>query len=66
MPKVDWHGVYPAATTQFRSDESIDFDATARHLEVMLKAGIHGLVLLGSVGKTRLSTMARRLISWSA
>ncbi|MBI4908719.1 MAG: dihydrodipicolinate synthase family protein [Acidobacteria bacterium] len=51
MPRVNWRGVYPAATTQFRPDESIDFDATARHLEVMLKAGIHGLVLLGSVGE---------------
>jgi dihydrodipicolinate synthase/N-acetylneuraminate lyase len=25
--KVNWHGVYPAATTQFKPDESIDFDA---------------------------------------
>lgn len=48
---MNWRGVYPAATTQFRDDESIDFDATAKHLEVMLAAGIHGLVLLGSVGE---------------
>lgn len=49
--KVKWHGVYPAATTQFRPDESIDFDATARHLDVMVKAGVHGMILLGSVGE---------------
>lgn len=49
---VNWHGVYPAATTQFRGpDFSIDFEATARHLETMIKAGVHGMILLGSVGE---------------
>ena len=49
--KPKWHGVYPAATTQFKPDESIDFDATARHLDTMVKAGVHGMILLGSVGE---------------
>lgn len=48
---VTWQGVFPALTTQFNSDESINLDATARHLEAMIKAGIHGVVLLGSVGE---------------
>jgi dihydrodipicolinate synthase/N-acetylneuraminate lyase len=48
---VQWHGVYPALTTQFRDDESIDIDATAKHLEHMIRAGIHGVILLGSVGE---------------
>ncbi len=50
MP-VSWNGVFPAATTQFFPDESIDLKATARHLDIMIKAGISGLVLLGSVGE---------------
>jgi 4-hydroxy-tetrahydrodipicolinate synthase len=49
--KVNWSGVYPAATTQFRIDETIDFESTARHLETMIKAGVHGMILLGSVGE---------------
>ncbi len=51
MPNVSWHGVFPAATTQFRHDESIDFESTARHLEALIQAGVHGLILLGSVGE---------------
>ena len=47
----NWHGVYPAATTFFKPDYSIDFDATAAHLEMMIKAGVHGLIVLGSVGE---------------
>jgi 1-pyrroline-4-hydroxy-2-carboxylate deaminase len=49
--KSTWKGVYPALTTQFREDESIDFAATAKHLEALMQAGIHGVVLLGTVGE---------------
>ena len=48
--RVTWEGVYPAVTTQFRSDFSLDLPATARHIETLISAGIQGLVLLGSVG----------------
>lgn len=48
---VNWHGVYPALTTQYHPDLSVDLDATAAHLEKMIAAGIHGVILLGSVGE---------------
>jgi 4-hydroxy-tetrahydrodipicolinate synthase len=49
--KVNWRGVFPAITTQFSSDQSLDLPATAKHLETMIRAGIHGVVLLGTVGE---------------
>lgn len=49
--KVGWHGVYPALTTQFRNDCTIDLDATARHLELLIRSGIHGVIVLGTVGE---------------
>jgi 1-pyrroline-4-hydroxy-2-carboxylate deaminase len=48
---IDWHGVYPALTTQFRDDQSMDLDATMGHLSKMIDAGIHGTVMLGTVGE---------------
>jgi 4-hydroxy-tetrahydrodipicolinate synthase len=48
---TSWHGVFPAATTQFHADQSLDLQATTQHVERMLKAGVHGLVLLGTVGE---------------
>ena len=48
---VKWKGVFPAATTQFKPDESLDIPATLRHLDVMLDAGIEGLIMLGTVGE---------------
>lgn len=49
--KVNWHGVYPAMTTQFKEDQSLDLDRTAKHLETLINSGIHGVILLGSVGE---------------
>jgi 4-hydroxy-tetrahydrodipicolinate synthase len=51
MIKPAWHGVFPALTTQFRSDQSIDFEATLRHMDRLLDAGVHGMILLGTVGE---------------
>lgn len=49
--KVSWRGVFPAVTTQFRPDQSLDLDATGRHLEKLLAAGIDGVIMLGTVGE---------------
>jgi 4-hydroxy-tetrahydrodipicolinate synthase len=48
---VSWHGVFPAATTQFRRDDSLDIETTLRHVDAMIEAGIHGLIMLGTVGE---------------
>lgn len=49
---VDWAGVFPAATTQFRSDESLDLEATGAHLERLIQAEVDGLILLGTLGES--------------
>jgi 4-hydroxy-tetrahydrodipicolinate synthase len=48
---VNWQGVFPAATTQFHDDQSLDFDTTAKHLETLIHAGVTGLIMLGTVGE---------------
>ena len=50
MP-IDWCGVYAAATTEFHPDERLDQAATKRHFERLIDDGIHGLVVLGTVGE---------------
>ena len=52
MPtKVDWKGVFPAVPTQFHDDFSLDLPATQKHVEALLAEGIHGLVMLGTIGE---------------
>ena len=49
--QATWKGIFPAVTTQFRQDQSLDPDATARHLEVLIQSGVSGLIMLGSLGE---------------
>jgi 4-hydroxy-tetrahydrodipicolinate synthase len=49
--QVNWSGVFPAATTQFNPDQSLNIPATLAHIEAMIDAGIHGLIMLGTVGE---------------
>lgn len=51
MAAISWRGVYPALTTQFLNDESLDLAGTARHLEHLIAEGIHGVIVLGTVGE---------------
>jgi len=48
---IPWRDVFPAMTTQFHRDQSIDLDGTARHIETMIDSGASGLVMLGSLGE---------------
>jgi 4-hydroxy-tetrahydrodipicolinate synthase len=48
---VTWQGVFAAATTQFQPDQALDVPATLAHLDRMIEAGVHGLIMLGTVGE---------------
>ncbi|MGC0118746.1 dihydrodipicolinate synthase family protein [Pseudoalteromonas piscicida] len=48
---VNWQGVYPAVTTQFHDDESINFDTTKEMIDNLINEGVHGIIVLGTVGE---------------
>ena len=48
---TDWSGVFPAVTTKFRPDGPLDLAAMERHFRFQLEAGVHGLIVLGSLGE---------------
>ncbi|WP_440056006.1 dihydrodipicolinate synthase family protein [Pseudoalteromonas sp. T1lg65] len=49
--KVTWRGVYPAVTTQFNDDESINFETTKSMIDMLIQEGVHGIIVLGTVGE---------------
>ena len=49
--RIAWQGVFPAVTTQFREDFSLDIDATARVIEGLVRDGVSGLIVCGTVGE---------------
>ena len=48
---LTWRGVYPAATTQFADDASVDLEATQAVLDNLIQDGVDGLVILGTCGE---------------
>jgi len=50
--EVSWSGVFPAVTTQFRADQSLNFDATSAHIRRLVNAGVDGLIMLGTIGES--------------
>jgi dihydrodipicolinate synthase/N-acetylneuraminate lyase len=57
--------VFPAITTQLKTDQSLDLEATARHAEALLASGVEGIIFLGSLGENQslLPEEKRRLIA---
>jgi 4-hydroxy-tetrahydrodipicolinate synthase len=49
--KALWKGVYPAATTQFAADLSIDLAATQAVQTALVDDGVDGLIVLGTCGE---------------
>ena len=49
--QIDWRGVYPAVTTQFNEDDSINHDANATMLDQLIEEGVHGIIVCGTVGE---------------
>jgi len=58
---ISWSGVFPAVTTQFRSDFSLDLDATHAVIKNLVKDGVSGLVVCGTVGENTSLTMQEKL-----
>ena len=64
---VQWKGVFPAVTTQFHADQSLDLEATAAHVNALIDAGVHGLIMLGTVGEnTSLEPEEKRAVLQTA
>ncbi len=51
--KPYWSGVFPAITTQMHRDGSLNLEATAEHAEALIRSGVSGLILLGSLGENQ-------------
>ncbi|MFD2905798.1 dihydrodipicolinate synthase family protein [Sphingobacterium anhuiense] len=50
MAELNWKGVYPAVLTPFKENGEIDFDMFAKNTEAQIKAGVHGIIIAGSLG----------------
>ncbi len=54
--QVNWAGVYPAVTTKFKTDGSLDIAEMEKHFSWQIESGVHGLVVVGSLGENGVLT----------
>ena len=46
-----WSGVFPAVTTKFTVEGGLDYAAIEKHVAAQIDAGVHGIIVLGSLGE---------------
>lgn len=56
-----WQGVYPAVTTQYNDDLSINFTATQKMIDTIIKEGVDGIIALGTVGENASHTREEKV-----
>jgi 1-pyrroline-4-hydroxy-2-carboxylate deaminase len=57
---VNWNGVFPALTTKFTNDDQLDFPMFKRNLDAQLQAGVHGIILGGTLGEASVLTTGEK------
>ena len=53
---INWTGVFPALTTKFTEDDTLDLPLFEKNLQAQLEAGINGIVLGGTLGEASVLT----------
>lgn len=58
--EVFWKGVYPALTTKFDKNEEPDYELFVRNLKTQIDAGVHGVILGGTLGEASTLTSGEK------
>ena len=60
MKNFKWEGVMPAITTQFDSEGALSLNAFKNNLAHQIKAGVHGVILGGTLGEASTLTSSEK------
>ncbi len=59
---ITWKGVMPAITTKFTNDDQLDLTTFELNIKAQLDAGVHGIVLGGTLGEASTLTDSEKRI----
>lgn len=57
---IQWKGVLPALTTKFTSNDELDLPLFEKNLQAQMEAGVHGIILGGTLGEASVLTVAEK------
>jgi dihydrodipicolinate synthase/N-acetylneuraminate lyase len=60
MKNFKWEGVMPAITTQFDENHQLDLKTFQKNLDAQIEAGVHGIILGGTLGEASTITAEER------
>ncbi|WP_144604615.1 dihydrodipicolinate synthase family protein [Algoriphagus algorifonticola] len=58
---MNWKGVFPAVTTKFHKDGSLDMDLFFKNLDYQLESGVHGIILGGTLGESSVLSQEEKI-----
>jgi dihydrodipicolinate synthase/N-acetylneuraminate lyase len=61
LDQKDWAGVFPAITTPFQADLSVDYETFGAQARWLIECGCNGIVALGSLGEAPALTLEEKL-----
>jgi 4-hydroxy-tetrahydrodipicolinate synthase len=59
---INWTGVYPAVTTKFFENGDLDLANFSKNIEAQINAGVHAIVLGGTLGEASTLTNEEKLL----
>jgi len=59
---INWNGVFPALTTKFTDDDQLDLPLFKKNLFTQLQAGVHGIILGGTLGEASVLTTEEKSV----
>ena len=60
MSSFDWKGVFPALLTPFDANDQVDLAMYEKNLDAQVEAGIHGIIIGGSLGEASTLTIEEK------
>ena len=58
---MNWKGVFPAVTTKFHADGSLDMNLFFKNLDFQLECGVHGIILGGTLGESSVLSQEEKI-----
>jgi dihydrodipicolinate synthase/N-acetylneuraminate lyase len=60
--KFEWNGIYPAITTKFKDDDTLDMEMFVKNVISQIDAGVNGIVIGGSLGEASTLTSEEKSV----
>ena len=59
---IQWTGIFPAVTTKFTKEDTLDIALFTKNIKAQIVAGVEGIILGGTLGESSVLTQSEKEI----